>query len=146
MIRRVLISLAAVTLALTGAAAAAGPASATYGPGHEYQVTLSVNCNNPTLCAGNMGGDWGWAVFNADGTGDLQATFCFHILGMGGGAGHSSVDIYAWHIAGGMFVIDSASDPSFEGPSPIPSIPGHYNDHPAPGINAEITVVAVPSH
>ena len=75
-----------------------------------------------------------------------QATFCFRALGMGGGAGHSSVDIFAWHIANGVFVIGSASDPSFEGPSPIPATPGHYNDHPAPGVNAEITVVQVPAH
>jgi hypothetical protein len=85
-------------------------------------------------------------VFDADGTGDLQATFCLHVLGMGGGAGHSSVDIFAWHIAGGVFVIDSASDPSFEGPAPIPAQPGHYNAHPVPGVNAEITAVQVPAH
>jgi len=137
---------ATAALALGGVAVAAGPASADYGPGHEYQVTLSMNCNNPSVCGSNLGGDWGWAVFNANGTGDLQATFCFHILGMGGGAGHASVDIFAWHIAGGVFVIDSASDPSFEGPSPIPAAPGHYNFHPAPGVNSEVTVVKVPAH
>jgi hypothetical protein len=70
-----------------------------------------MNCNNPSVCGPSLGGDWGWAVFNANSTGDLQATFCLHVLGMGGGAGHSSVAIVAWHIAGGVFVMDSASDP-----------------------------------
>jgi hypothetical protein len=144
-VRRVLLLFAALGMTLGVSVAAAGSASATYGPLAQYQITLSVNCNNPSVCGDNLGGDWGWAVFNSDGTGDLQATFCFHLLGMGGGAGHADVDIFAWHIAGGVFVIDSASDPSFEGPSPIPSQPGHYNDHPAPGVNAEITVVKIPN-
>jgi hypothetical protein len=86
-----------------------------------------MNCNNLSVCGPNLGGGWGWAVVNANGTGDLQATFCFHVLGMGGGAGHSSVDSFAWHIAGGVFVIGPASDPSFEGPSPIPAQPRHQS-------------------
>jgi hypothetical protein len=120
-------------------------ASASYGPTAEYQVALSSNCNNATACGDSLGGDWGWGVFNNDGTGELQITFCGHTRGQGGGAGHEDVDIYAWHIAGGVFVIDSASDPSFEGPSPIPGMPGHYSFHPAPGVATEVNVAQIPN-
>lgn len=77
----------------------------------------------------------GWAVVNANGTGDLQATFCFHVLGMGGGAGRSSVDIFAWHLADGVFVIGPASDPASKGPHRSRLKPGHYNAQPGPGVN-----------
>jgi hypothetical protein len=144
-VRRILLLLATLAAALGLSVAAAGTASATYGPLAQYQVTLSSNCNNPAACPGGLGGEWGWAVFNSDGSGDLQATGCFHLLGIGGGAQHSDVDIFAWHIANGVFVIDRASDPSFEGPSPIPSTPGHYSDHPAPGVAVEIQVTKIPN-
>jgi hypothetical protein len=146
-VRRMLLLLATLGTALGVSVATAGSASATYGPLAQYQVTLSSNCNNPSACPGGLGGEWGWAVFNSDGTGDLQATGCFHLLGMGGGAEHSDVDIFAWHIdtTDHVFVIDSASDPSFVGPSPIPSNPGHYSDHPAPGVAVEIQVTKIPN-
>ena len=125
-------------------------ANATYGNNAVYQITLSQNCNNPAYCLGGqggLGGDWGWAVLNSDGTGELQVTFCFHQPGKGGGAGHEDVDFYAWHISKklGVFVIDSASDPNFEGPTPIPAAPGHYSQHPAPGVAIEITVAKIPN-
>jgi hypothetical protein len=123
-------------------------ASAEYGNLAEYQIAFSQNCNNPDFCIGEgLGGSWGWAVLNNDGTGDLQITFCGHEPGVGGGAGHEDVDIYAWHEdeAKGIFVVDSASDPDLEGDSPIPSEPGHYNMHPAPGVNIEIVVAEIPN-
>jgi len=144
-VRRMLLLLATLGTALGVSVATAGTASATYGPLAQYQVTLSSNCNNPSVCGDNLGGEWGWAVFNSNGTGDLQATECFHLLGFGGGAGHADVDIFAWHIAGGVFVIDRASDPEFVGPSPIPSTPGHYSDHPAPRVAVEIQVTKIPN-
>ena len=146
-VRRMVLLLATLGMALGVSVATAGGASATYGPLAQYQVTLSANCNNPdpSVCPNGTGGMWGWAVFNSNGTGDLQATECFHLLGFGGGAGHSDVDIFAWHIEGGVFVIDSASDPNFVGPSPIPSTPGHYSDHPAPRVAVEIQVTKIPN-
>jgi hypothetical protein len=145
--RMLLVPLVAAAMTVTGMVLTISPANAGYGPGHEFQITLSMNCDNPSVCGSNLGGDWGWAVLNANGTGDLQSTFCFHVLGMGGGgAGHASVDIFSWTIADGHFVILSASDPSFVGPTPIPSAPGRYRFHPAPGVNTEVNVVAVPSH
>lgn len=126
---------------------AAPGASANYGAGAEYQITFSQNCNNPSFCLGGqggLGGAWGWAVLNKDGTGDLQITFCGHQSTEGSGAGHEDVDIFAWHEGKTRFVIDSASDPDFEGRTPIPVEPGHYNLHPAPGVAFEITVVEIP--
>ena len=128
-------------------AVSAPTANASYGKLAQYQVTFSQNCNNATYCLGGdggLGGSWGWAVFNSDGTGDLQITFCGHAPGLGGGAGHEDVDFYAWSIANGVFHVDSASDPSFVGDTPIPAAPGHYNIHPAPGVAIEITVAKIP--
>jgi hypothetical protein len=125
-------------------------ASADYGKLAQYQITFSQNCNNPDYCLGGdqgLGGAWGWLVLNNDGTGDLEITFCGHLPGVGGGAGHEDVDIDAWHVdtANGVFFIDSASDPDFEGDTPIPATPGHYNLHPAHGVNMEITVAKIPN-
>jgi hypothetical protein len=127
---------------------AAPSASAAYGNTAEYQITFSQNCNNASLCLGGdegLGGDWGWAVLNNDGTGDLEITFCGHVPGVGGGAGHASVDITGWTRANGVFVITGASDPEFVGPTPIPDQPGQYHEHPAPGVNMEITVTKIPN-
>jgi hypothetical protein len=76
-------------------------------------------------------------------TGDLKGAGCSHTTGGGGaGGGPVDVDISAAHVdpATGDFIIDSASDPSFEGDSGIPSAPGHYAAHPAPGITQLINV------
>src|SRR6266540_3108267 len=92
----VLVSLIA-TMALAAVTWTALPAGA-YGGGanHDmWQVGLSFNCNNPSICNtpefGGTGGLWGWAEFDrsADGTqtwGDAEFAFCFHTVG-GGGAG-----------------------------------------------------------
>lgn len=144
---------------LTGALIAAAALSAgfatsagAYGGGasHDtWQIGLSFNCDSPTLCAGQQGGFWGWVEFDrwANGTitGDAQLTGCGHTTGGGGpgsaGAGHENLDIYAAHIgSNGDFFIDSASDDSFDGDTGYPATPGHYMDHPAPGINQVINV------
>ena len=87
-----------------------------------------------------------WAVFNADGSGELQATFCYHLLGGPGGAGHEDLEITAWSVdaATGFLRIDAASDSSFAGDTPIPATPGHYRSHPAPGVATEIQVTKIP--
>jgi hypothetical protein len=141
-------------LAVLGSVAAlmvgASGASADYGNLAQYQITFSQNCNNAALCLGGgqgLGGDWGWGVLNSDGTGDLQIAFCGHAPGLGGGAGHEAVDISSWSIdeTNGVFFIGSASDPSFEGDTPFPSTPGHYNIHSGPGVTTEVTVVKIPN-
>lgn len=137
--------LIASTVVATGCLALAAPhAFADYGNTAEYQVTFSQNCNNASYCGNQLGGSWGWVVFNNDGTGDAQITFCGHSQG-GGGAGHVDVDIEGWKIAHGMFVITAASDPQFVGPTGLPATPGHYNLHPAPGVAIETTVVEIPN-
>ena len=130
----------------------AGTANADYGKAL-YQITFSSNCNNRTYCvdaSGNpqLGGDWGWAALNADGTGDLVVTGCGHLPGYGGGAFNEHVDIYQWEIKDGVFFIDSASDPSFEGPSPIPYQSArsyHFSFRPAAGVNTEGQVTKIAS-
>ena len=127
-------------------------ASADYGKA-QYQITFSSNCNNPTFCVdqyGNpqLGGDWGWAALNADGTGDLVTTGCGHFPGFGGGAFNEHVDIYQWTVdaSTGMFEIVLASDPSFEGDTPIPYEAGHsyhFGAPIAPGVNVEGQVTQI---
>lgn len=134
-------------VAVAGLFAFAGSAKADYGKA-AYQIAFSSNCNNPSFCGAFLGGDWGWAALNADGTGDMEVTFCGHSPGLGGGAGHESIDIYQWTIMNGVFWIVSASDPGFEGPSPIPYQPlqsYHFSFRPAPGVNAEGQVTRIPS-
>jgi len=147
--RRMMVLVAALIAAAAVSAGFATSAGA-YGGGatHDtWQIGLSFNCDSPTICAGQEGGFWGWVEFDrwSDGsiTGDLKGAGCGHTTGGGGaGAGPTDVDIYAAHIDpdSGDFVIDSASDPSFEGDSGIPSVPGHYAQHPAPGITQVINV------
>lgn len=133
-------------VAVAGLFAFVGSAKADYGKA-VYQMTFSSNCNNLSFCGGFGGGDWGWAALNSDGTGDLEVTFCGHAPGLGGGAGHESVDIFGWKVQDGVFWITSASDPSFEGPSPIPFEPldsYHFSFRPAPGVNSEGQVTRIP--
>jgi hypothetical protein len=141
--------LMAALAGLVAASAFVGSAKADYGKA-QYQIAFSSNCNNVTFCGtGGLGGDWGWAALNADGTGDLVVTGCGHLPGFGGGAFNESIDIYLWGIQDGVFWIFSASDPSFEGPSPIPAEPGnsyHFSFRPAPGVDVEGQVTQIVSH
>ena len=81
------------------------PAAADYGNSHGnvqlYQVTASMNCNNPSICGNMLGGFWAWAVFNQDNTWDGEITFCSHMSTPAGpglaGAGHAH--------AGGTYII-----------------------------------------
>jgi hypothetical protein len=147
--RRLAIMIAVLVAAAALTAGFASPAGA-YGRGASHstwQVAVSMNCNSPSLCAGAQGGFWGWVEFDqwSDGTitGDAELSFCGHTSGGGGaGAGHEAVDITAAHLdpITGDFVIDSASDSSFEGDTGIPYTPGHYANHLAPGITQVIQV------
>jgi hypothetical protein len=146
--KRFLTGLLITTVAAATSLAAAAPmAAADYGSSALYQITFSQNCNNASFCLGGddgLGGDWGWAAFNTDHTGDLVIAFCGHLKGFGGGAGSERVDLTWDYDASGFFVITSASDPSFVGQSPIPTTPGHYNMHPAPGVAIEVTLAQIP--
>ena len=148
--------------------AAARPAGA-YGPLAVYQVTVSQNCDNPSFCGANLGGFWGWAEFDSDGTADAQLTGCSHLTGGHdpgtNGAGHFSADAQNWYIDPdtGTFWTSSETD-TFVGhgtpvsvfnPTPqdtgIPAAPGHYTAadlfgfNPPPGVSFNIQVVQIPN-
>jgi hypothetical protein len=150
----------------------AAPAGA-YGGGasHDmWQVGLSFNCNNPSLCNSapfeGTGGFWGWVEFDrsADGTqtwGDGEFAFCFHTVGGGGaGAGHTSYEIESWTIAPGSagaqtFFASGEETDTYRGTkvttdftnmdTGISAVPGHYGTadvlgFSAPGVAIQIQV------
>jgi len=147
----------ALAISVTAAAAFlvtfAAPAGA-YGGGasHDmWQIGVSFNCNNPSVCGDELGGFWGWAEFDrsVDGTqtwGDAEFAGCGHVVGGGGpglaGAGHVSVEIESWTIAPGsagpMTFFASGEETDFLHGSTVtfdftnldtefPAVPGHYS-------------------
>lgn len=88
----------------------------------QYQITLSLNCNNPSAPCQQifgLGGIWGWIALTPDGNGTAQIADCGHTLGGNvgqTGAGHIAFDV-TW---------EQFSSPS--APSPItPTDPnGNY--------------------
>ena len=65
----------------------------------QYQVTFSLNCNNPTAPCQQifgLGGIWGWIALLPNNTANAQVTDCGHTVHGGGpgeaGAEHSSFD------------------------------------------------------
>ncbi len=83
------------------------PTAHAYGKTALWQIGLSENCDNKTLCLQppfGIGGFWGWVEFDSDGTADAQLTGCSHLstsLGVITGADHISINASAWHIAQG---------------------------------------------
>ena len=160
--------LAAAVAVSVAVGVAAGPAKADYGPLAEYQVAISMNCNNPSFCGPDLGGFWGWAVFNTDGTADAQLTDCGHLVGGsgggGGGAEHFSADVESWFIGqNGNFWVNDETD-TYVGhgrpvtvpvPGPqdtgIPATPGHHATSellgftPPPGVSFQIQVTEIPN-
>jgi hypothetical protein len=100
---------AGTTLAVLGAAAAPATAYGHNGSLDVWQIGLSANCNNPSVCGPELGGFWGWVVFTSDpATGetdaDAELTGCGHMVRAGGpglaGADHFAVE-GEWIIAPG---------------------------------------------
>jgi hypothetical protein len=129
-----------------------------------YQVTASMNCNNPSLCGDFLGGFWAWGVFNQDGTFDAEVTFCGHMSKPAGsglaGAGHEHADgtYIVTDFGQGPFIVITHeidvltgqgkgvtidSGPEF---MPIaPAVKGHYSTldllgFSAPGVTFQVTV------
>jgi hypothetical protein len=150
-----------VTLTATGAAA--------YGSAGQWQIGLSFNCNNPSLCA-SQGGFWGWAEFDNDNTADAQLTGCQHLVGGGpAGAIHFSANVTSWAIEPGSagpltFFVLSETDtfvgrfgtfvvtiPSENMDTGIPAVAGHFSSRTLfgatapPGTNFEIQVAKIPN-
>lgn len=103
-------TLAVIVSALAGSASAGG---SDYSHA-QYQVTFSLNCNNPSAPCQQvfgLGGIWGWIALLPDGTANAQVTDCGHTVG-GGGPGQAG----ARHIA---FDSTWSPFPSPNAPSPI---------------------------
>lgn len=106
--RRKMVLLAALMAAIAAVlVSGAGSAGAYGGAGHMgvYQLGVSFNCTNRTLCRSDLGGFWGWIEFDnvaADGQsgtgGDGEFAGCGHGSGFNG-AGHTSYEIDTWWIA-----------------------------------------------
>ena len=116
------------------------------------------------LRAADLGGFWGWAVFNSDGTADAELTGCGHLQGGGGGgAGHFHADVPHWYISGGDFWVVDETDTCVGHGQPvsvftpgaqdtgIPAAPGHYNTtqllgfSPPPGVSFNVQVTKIPN-
>src|SRR6266545_1962075 len=95
--KRIIAVVAAASLALLGSGLATAPSAGAYGSAALWQIGLSFNCNNPSLCGSELGGFWGWAEFDSDNTADAQLVGCGHLQGgRAQGAQHFSVDAHSW--------------------------------------------------
>jgi hypothetical protein len=174
--RRLILTVSLIATMAVAAVAWTAPAGA-YGGGanHDmWQIGLSFNCNNPSICNTpdmGTGGFWGWAELDrsADGTqtwGDAEFAFCFHTVGGGGaGAGHTSQEIESWYIAPGSagpqtFFIGGTETDTYRGvketseftnfDSGVSAVPGHYSTtdilgFSAPGVAVQIQVAFRPA-
>ncbi len=160
------LSAAALAAGLSGVASTG---AAAYGNLAQWQIGLSFNCDNPTLCASSfgLGGFWGWIEFDTNNTGDAELTGCSHLQASGPalGANHFSANITSWSVRPGStgpmtFFADSGfiTVDGRTGGSPVtfpfanqdvgaPAIPGHFSSQTVfgftapPGTNFEIQVV-----
>lgn len=105
---RVFVLLAVIALLAIALGATPRPAKA-YGSDALWQIGLSANCNNPSLCLNppfGIGGFWGWIEFDQNGMGDATLTGCSHLsssLGALTGADHLNIEITDWTIASHLF-------------------------------------------
>lgn len=136
--KRLLLALGLLALAAALVGGSSSSAKAYGGDGHMgvYQIGVSFNCTNRTLCVDpetgqpQLGGFWGWleldnaAPDGQSGTGgDGEFAGCGHGGGFNG-AGHTSYDIDTWWIApdpenGGLptFFASGTETDSFRGQS-----------------------------
>jgi hypothetical protein len=140
-----------------------------YGSNALWQIGLSANCNNPSVCgADELGGFWGWVELDADNTGDATFAGCGHLQGRqlpgSSGAGGLRIDITGWTIESGSagpqtFFVTSEVDtftgrggpvtvtiPSENFDTGVPAVPGHYSTadvfgFTAPGVAFQLQVV-----
>jgi hypothetical protein len=168
--RRILLAAVLAAGALVASALYASPAGA-YGSAAQWQIAISFNCNNPSLCGGGGGGTWIWAEFDNDGTADATVTDCGHLTAAHGafaGADHVNIDAHSWIIAAGSagpatFIVTSETDtivghgppvvvdiPSEYFDTGVPAVPGHYSiaqqvfGFTGPGVSAQMQVVKIP--
>jgi hypothetical protein len=171
-VKNAVISAAIVIATSLGGWISAAPAHAYGGDGQldVYQLGISFNCNNRTLCAGELGGFWGWAELDHDpvtgsNTGDAEFAGCSH--GEFNGAAHISEEITNWYTAQGsagpntLYItgVDTVSfrgtievDPFSDEDVGMPLAAGHYSARTLfgitapPGTNFEVQVAFKPAH
>jgi hypothetical protein len=155
-------------LALAAALVVGGGSAVSAGGGAVYQIAVSNNCNNPSVCfnpqvAGSLGGDWGSIRLNADRTGSAEFTSATHQTpGTPNGAVHFSL-VLAWRQSSSPCVSATACsvapDPNNTylvitvinipqlGMLITPATPGHYKFQGAvlgmPGVNFMLQINAI---
>lgn len=149
-------ALLVVCLVLAAVAASVAPRAFAYGSADQplAQLTLSQNCVSPNICSGipgvkGGGGLWGWIEIDTGGTGDAAGALCFHLAGLGAGAGGGRLSIN-WEYdsletmpAG---IVPVGTDPNdlyyvvFQFGIAFPTTPGHYSTMTAPGIQTQAQV------
>jgi hypothetical protein len=142
------LSLTILALAIATAALVTGPITHAhaYGSNAVYQITMSFNCQNKTLCQASpsnpfgIGGGWGWIELDSGGTGDIQFEGQGHNNAdpLLNGAIHFSGDV-SWWTNGTLLFISTPA-----GLFVLPAAPGHYGGPSGPGINNEIQVSLIP--
>jgi len=163
-VRRLLLSLVSAGVLAVPTALSTPLAGHAYGNLALWQIAISGNCDNPSLCAGTggTGGFWVWAEFDSDNTGDATVTDCDHLVGgptavqQTSGAHHVNIDIRSWTIAPGSagpstFFVTSEVDtitgrtggppvviaiPSESFDTGVPAVTGHYSTNQILGFSA----------
>ncbi len=163
-VRSLLLSLVSAGVLAVPTAVSAPLVGHAYGNLALWQIAISGNCNNPSLCSATFGtgGFWVWAEFDSDNTGDVTVTDCSHLVGgptavqQTAGAQHVNIDITSWKIAPGTagpktFIVTSEVDtitgrtggppvvitiPSESFDTGVPAVAGHYSTNQILGFSA----------
>jgi hypothetical protein len=129
-LRRTIIAACGAGILATGVVMSTPLSAYAYGNNGEtqlYQATLSMNCNNPSVCgADGLGGFWAWAEFGQDNsTGalvfDAETTGCGHLVdgNVPGSAGAQHVAATGtWEIApvnGAPWIVITSETDTFKG-------------------------------
>ncbi len=155
MIHRLLLAVAAI-VAFGACTTASTSHALAYGGGPAlYQITMSFNCQNKTLCVASpsnpfgIGGGWGWIDLSSNLTGDIQ------FEGQGhdnadpalNGAVHFAGDVSAVVLqmpSGPLLVIQGTSGTALGFVIGLPATPGHYQLPPTgPGISNQVQISMV---
>lgn len=161
---RLAVALAIVATASLAAMTAIAPAAGAYGGDGAmdvWQIGISANCNNPSVCGAELGGFWGWVEFDRNpATGatdaDAQLTGCGHMVKAGGpglaGAGHFSAEATGWVIKAGSagpqtFWLTGGTN-TFTGHGPPVTVPMTNDDGSltTPDNPFDTGITAVPGH
>ncbi len=153
-VKRLLSASAVLLASALPLALATAAATSAYASGAEIHAAISLNCNNPSFCGSDgLGGFWGSAQFNSDGTGSAQLIGCSHLQGGGPAAGaqdfaNTVADLNGqpgWFVGpnGDIWVTNSTDTftgrsggppvtafdpfPPYPSDTGIPAAPGHYN-------------------